>query len=73
MPHSRRASKEAYRRALADAGIRKTITTEIAAAPGFYYTGDYHQRYLAKNPDSYCGIGGVGVSCPAWTGACAEP
>ena len=40
------------------------ITTEIAPAPPFYYAEDYHQQYLAKNPDGYCGIGGTGVSCP---------
>jgi peptide-methionine (S)-S-oxide reductase len=63
-----RASKEAYQRALADAGLRKPITTEIAPAPAFYYAEDYHQQYLAKNPDGYCGIGGVGVSCPVGPG-----
>jgi peptide-methionine (S)-S-oxide reductase len=67
-----RASKEAYQRALAQAGIRKPITTEIAPAPPFYYAEDYHQQYLAKNPDGYCGIGGVGVSCPVGPGARAE-
>jgi peptide-methionine (S)-S-oxide reductase len=41
-----------------------TISTEIAPAPEFYYAEDYHQQYLAKNPDGYCGIGGTGVSCP---------
>jgi len=40
------------------------ITTEIADAPPFYYAEDYHQQYLAKNPNGYCGIGGTGVSCP---------
>jgi len=40
-----------------------TITTEIIDAPEFYYAEDYHQQYLAKNPDGYCGIGGTGVSC----------
>jgi peptide-methionine (S)-S-oxide reductase len=39
------------------------ITTEIVDAPEFYYAEDYHQQYLAKNPDGYCGIGGTGVSC----------
>ena len=38
-----------------------TITTEIREAPAFYYAEDYHQQYLAKNPDGYCGIGGCGV------------
>ncbi len=40
------------------------ITTEILPAPPFYYAEDYHQQYLAKNPDGYCGLGGTGVSCP---------
>jgi peptide-methionine (S)-S-oxide reductase len=41
-----------------------SITTEIRPAPEFYYAEDYHQQYLAKNPDGYCGLGGTGVSCP---------
>jgi peptide-methionine (S)-S-oxide reductase len=40
------------------------ITTEIAAAGPFYYAEDYHQQYLAKNPNGYCGLGGTGVACP---------
>ena len=40
------------------------ITTEIVPAPDFFYAEDYHQQYLAKNPDGYCGMGGTGVSCP---------
>ena len=40
------------------------ITSELADAPPFYYAEDYHQQYLAKNPDGYCGMGGTGVSCP---------
>ena len=40
-----------------------SITTEILAAPVFYYAEDYHQQYLAKNPNGYCGLGGTGVSC----------
>ena len=40
------------------------ITTEIAEAGPFYYAEDYHQQYLAKNPNGYCGLGGTGVSCP---------
>ena len=40
------------------------ITTEIARAGPFYYAEDYHQQYLAKNPNGYCGLGGTGVSCP---------
>jgi peptide-methionine (S)-S-oxide reductase len=56
-------SRDAYQRALAEAGHGK-ITTEIVDVPDFYYAEDYHQQYLAKNPDGYCGIGGTGVSCP---------
>ncbi|XP_066851199.1 mitochondrial peptide methionine sulfoxide reductase isoform X4 [Anser cygnoides] len=40
------------------------ITTEIREAPEFYYAEDYHQQYLSKNPDGYCGLGGTGISCP---------
>jgi peptide-methionine (S)-S-oxide reductase len=57
------ASKRAYQERLTAAG-RGTITTEILAAPQFYYAEDYHQQYLAKNPDGYCGLKGTGVSCP---------
>ena len=48
---------------LRDAGYG-AITTEIAAAGPFFYAEDYHQQYLAKNPNGYCGLGGTGVSCP---------
>jgi len=48
---------------LAQAGHGQ-ITTEIAQAGPFYYAEDYHQQYLAKNPNGYCGLGGTGVSCP---------
>ena len=44
------------------------VTTEILAAPEFYFAEDYHQQYLAKNPSGYCGLGGTGVSCPVGTG-----
>jgi peptide-methionine (S)-S-oxide reductase len=57
------ASKERYTEVLRNAGY-DTITTEIAEAPQFYYAEEYHQQYLAKNPNGYCGIGGTGVSCP---------
>ncbi len=57
------ASKEAYEGSLRTAGFG-AITTEIVDAPEFFYAEDYHQQYLAKNPDGYCGIGGTGVSCP---------
>ena len=56
-------SKAAFQRELAAAGYG-AITTEILPAPEFYYAEDYHQQYLAKNPDGYCGLGGTGVSCP---------
>jgi peptide-methionine (S)-S-oxide reductase len=56
------ASRDAYQSALREAGFG-TITTEILAAPTFYYAEDYHQQYLAKNPNGYCGLGGTGVTC----------
>src|SRR6202049_746970 len=55
------ASKRAYQARLTAAG-RGAITTEIRDAPEFFYAEDYHQQYLAKNPDGYCGIGGGGVA-----------
>jgi peptide-methionine (S)-S-oxide reductase len=57
------ASRETYQQQLTAAGHGE-ITTEIAEAGPFYYAEDYHQQYLAKNPNGYCGIGGTGVSCP---------
>jgi peptide-methionine (S)-S-oxide reductase len=57
------ASKEAYAAKLREAGYGP-ITTEILDAPTFYYAEDYHQQYLHKNPDGYCGLGGTGVACP---------
>jgi peptide-methionine (S)-S-oxide reductase len=47
------------------------ITTEIVPAPDFFYAEDYHQQYLAKNPNGYCGLGGTGVTCPVGIGATA--
>ena len=61
------ASRNAYQATLTTAGYG-AITTEIVAAPEFYYAEDYHQQYLAKNPDGYCGLGGTGVSCPVGVG-----
>ncbi|MGD8639097.1 MAG: peptide-methionine (S)-S-oxide reductase MsrA, partial [Gammaproteobacteria bacterium] len=55
-------SLEHYQAALRQAGY-PAITTEIKAAPQFYYAEDYHQQYLAKNPEGYCGLGGTGVTC----------
>ncbi len=56
-------SREAYQKALTASG-HGPITTEIRPAPDFYYAEEYHQQYLAKNPNGYCGLGGTGVSCP---------
>jgi len=63
-------TKRTYQAALTAAG-RGQITTEILPAPVFYYGEDYHQQYLAKNPDGYCGIGGTGVTCPIGVGVAA--
>jgi peptide-methionine (S)-S-oxide reductase len=57
------ASRDAFQKQLTASGFG-AITTEIVPAPEFYYAEDYHQQYLAKNPDGYCGMGGTGVSCP---------
>jgi peptide-methionine (S)-S-oxide reductase len=56
-------SRGEYQRAISKAGYA-AITTEILPAPEFYYAEDYHQQYLSKNPDGYCGLGGTGVSWP---------
>jgi peptide-methionine (S)-S-oxide reductase len=57
------ASRAMFQEKLKTAGY-DDITTEVASAPTFYYAEDYHQQYLAKNPNGYCGLGGTGVSCP---------
>jgi peptide-methionine (S)-S-oxide reductase len=57
------ASRQAYEGRLAAAGLGK-VTTEIRDAPPFYFAEGYHQQYLAKNPNGYCGLGGTGVTCP---------
>ena len=57
------ASRQAYEAQLAAAGLSK-ITSEIRDAPPFYFAEGYHQQYLAKNPNGYCGLGGTGVTCP---------
>ena len=62
------ASRQVFQDRLTAAGYGR-ITTEIADAPPFYYAEDYHQQYLAKNPDGYCGLGGTGVSCPVGVNA----
>ena len=61
-------SRDAFQQQLSAAGYGP-ITTEIVPAPEFYYAEDYHQQYLAKNPNGYCGLGGTGVSCPVGAGA----
>lgn len=65
------ASKAVYQAALTAAG-RGAITTEILPMPEFFYAEEYHQQYLAKNPNGYCGIGGTGVTCPIGTGVAAR-
>ncbi|QSQ12384.1 peptide-methionine (S)-S-oxide reductase MsrA [Myxococcus landrumensis] len=64
------ASRVAYQKALSAKGLG-TITTEILPAPTYYFAEDYHQQYLEKNPDGYCGLGGTGVSCPIGVGVSA--
>lgn len=64
---SAESSLKAFQTQLHAAGYGD-ITTEIEAAPSFYYAEDYHQQYLDKNPGGYCGIGGTGVSCPVGSG-----
>lgn len=60
-------SKVTFAKRLGDAGFGE-ITTEIIDAPEFYFAEDYHQQYLAKNPNGYCGLGGTGVTCPIGVG-----
>jgi len=63
-------SRDAFQGRLTASGYGP-ITTEILAAPEFYYAEDYHQQYLAKNPGGYCGLGGTGVTCPVGVAASA--
>jgi len=63
-------SRETYQMALAAKGLG-AITTELAPVGPFYFAEAYHQQYLAKNPDGYCGLGGTGVSCPIGAGIAA--
>jgi peptide-methionine (S)-S-oxide reductase len=58
-------SRELYQDALKAAGMKQGITTEIRDAEEFYYAEGYHQQYLAKNPNGYCGLGGTKVCYPA--------
>jgi peptide-methionine (S)-S-oxide reductase len=64
------AAKAAYQEELVKSGY-PAITTEIVDRPAFYFAETYHQQYLAKNPNGYCGLGGTGVSCPIGTGVAA--
>ncbi len=64
------AAKTAYAAELAKRGFGP-ITTEVLDAPTFYYAEGYHQQYLAKNPNGYCGLGGTGVACPIGVGVAA--
>jgi len=57
-------SRNEYQAALIEKGLG-VITTEIILAPEFYFAEEYHQQYLAKNPQGYCGLGGTGVRCPS--------
>ena len=63
-------TRATFAKRLGDAGYG-AVTTEILPAPAFYFAEDYHQQYLAKNPNGYCGIGGTGVTCPIGTGVSA--
>jgi len=65
------ASRSSFGRALAAKGF-EPITTEILDAPEFFYAEAYHQQYLDKNPNGYCGLGGTGVTCQIGTGVAAE-
>ena len=65
------ASRALFQKELAKNGMG-AITTELLDAPAFFYAEDYHQQYLAKNPNGYCGLGGTGVSCPIGLGVAAE-
>ena len=62
--------RDTYEDELAKRGFG-AITTEIVDRPAFYFAEDYHQQYLAKNPNGYCGLGGTGVACPIGTGVAA--
>ena len=65
-------SRAAYQPVLERAGYGR-ITTSIEPAPEFYFAEDYHQQYLRKNPNGYCGLGGTGVSCPVGVAAVENP
>ena len=64
-------SREMFGASLREAGYGD-VTTELAQAGPFYYAEGYHQQYLAKNPNGYCGLGGTGVSCPIGLGVAQQ-
>jgi peptide-methionine (S)-S-oxide reductase len=64
------STRDGFQKQLTASGYG-AITTEILPAPEFYYAEEYHQQYLAKNPDGYCGLGGTGVTCPVGVGVTA--
>jgi peptide-methionine (S)-S-oxide reductase len=66
------ASRDAFQASLRSSGYG-AITTEVAEAGPFFYAEAYHQQYLSKNPDGYCGLGGTGVSCPVGVVRAADP
>jgi peptide-methionine (S)-S-oxide reductase len=66
------ASRSAFQAKLTENGFGP-ITTELASASTFYYAEDYHQQYLHKNPNGYCGLGGTGVACPVGVAVSHEP
>lgn len=57
-------SRQAFQHAMAAAQDHRPVTTQITPAPAFYFAEEYHQQYLAKNPQGYCGLGGIGVCLP---------
>jgi peptide-methionine (S)-S-oxide reductase len=65
------AAKATYATALKAKGYGQ-VSTEIVDRPPFYFAEDYHQQYLAKNPNGYCGLGGTGVTCPVGVGVAAH-
>lgn len=70
--HAAERSRDAFQAQLSKAGYGR-ITSEVIPASAFYYAEDYHQQYLAKNPDGYCGLGSTGVTCPIGVDVSARP
>ena len=67
------ASRDAYQQRARCGRLRRRSRPRSADAPAFYYAEDYHQQYLAKNPDGYCGLGGTGVTCPVGLAGVSAP